>query len=390
MNCPRCRFAPPLGAALAYRSPGRCLAGFVPAAAVVAAAFFVTNNWAHGDWLPPYAHRGDGPQSGCRRTATIWPRSKPARSRRRCANELSKSGIELSAQATLQPRWSGQGWMIWDPGRAGSAGGVGRRAVRAGFRVGPVVRVRRQLLAGRAQDGRGSGRAVAAGVRVPCVVRAPRHVLADADLAAQSGRRRALAPARGKPACAGVAAGILLVTLVCLAFYLARPLADRNYGGVACGFPLDVLVCPAVAAGDDPRGRRDRRAARLALRRPGLAADQCDFRRLCFAESLVPSVAVRVLEFFGLDPVSWQARSRFWFWFRLLVVAGVVRGGWLAANAASLRSDPDTYRQLARNLLADGTFGYRVAATRPRATSAAADGLSPAVVPVGAGGRRLG
>ena len=61
--------------------------------------------------------------------------------------------------------------------------------------------------------------------------------------------------------------------------------------------------------------------------------------------------------------MSDQARGRFWFWFRLFVLAGIIRGGWLAANTASLRSDPDTYRQLARNLLSDGTFGYRLSDT---------------------------
>jgi hypothetical protein len=47
---------------------------------------------------------------------------------------------------------------------------------------------------------------------------------------------------------------VLLLTVVCLAFYLARPLKDRNYGGVACGFrwvfwftPLWLLtLLPAV------------------------------------------------------------------------------------------------------------------------------------------------
>jgi len=47
-------------------------------------------------------------------------------------------------------------------------------------------------------------------------------------------------------------------------------------------------------------------------------------------------------------------------WICLLVLAGAVRGGWLAADCASLGPDPDTYRQLAQHLLADGTFAYRI------------------------------
>ena len=34
----------------------------------------------------------------------------------------------------------------------------------------------------------------------------------------------------------GFAAFVLLLTAVCLTFYLARPIQDRNYGGVAAGF----------------------------------------------------------------------------------------------------------------------------------------------------------
>lgn len=40
-----------------------------------------------------------------------------------------------------------------------------------------------------------------------------------------------------EPQCAQIAMGIALVTVVCLAFYLAlRPLEDRNYGGMTSGF----------------------------------------------------------------------------------------------------------------------------------------------------------
>ena len=43
-----------------------------------------------------------------------------------------------------------------------------------------------------------------------------------------------------------------------------------------------------------------------------------------------------------------------------MVLAVVIRGPWLASHGEALRDDPDTYRQLARNLLAHGTFGYRI------------------------------
>ena len=195
---------------------------------------------------------------------------------------------------------------------------------------------------------------------------------------------------RGESGLRGVTAGIVLVTRVCLAFYLARPLADRNYGGVCLRFPLDVLVYADVAVGDDPRSRRDRRAASLALHRPWLALDQLDFCRLRFAESLVSSMVVRILEFLGLDPVSGQARSRFWFWFRLFVLAGVdprrMAGGQRrrAAKRSGHLPPAGSESAVGRNV--------RLSSERYRggAASSAADGVSSAVVSAGAGGRRLG
>jgi hypothetical protein len=43
------------------RSVSKTLFAFAPAATLVVAAFFSTNYTAHQDWRPPYAHRSDGP-----------------------------------------------------------------------------------------------------------------------------------------------------------------------------------------------------------------------------------------------------------------------------------------------------------------------------------------
>ena len=67
----------------------------------------------------------------------------------------------------------------------------------------------------------------------------------------------------------GLAVMVALLTLVCLAFYISRPLADRNYGGVSSGLrwmfwfaPL-WLICLLPAA--------DAMADRLPLRWLALA-----------------------------------------------------------------------------------------------------------------------
>lgn len=43
-----------------FRSPAKTFAGFLPALALVVAAIGVANYSAHGDWKLPYMHRGDG------------------------------------------------------------------------------------------------------------------------------------------------------------------------------------------------------------------------------------------------------------------------------------------------------------------------------------------
>ncbi len=44
-----------------WKSFSKTCIALIPSAAIVAIGFFLTNFLAHGDWRPPYAHRGDGP-----------------------------------------------------------------------------------------------------------------------------------------------------------------------------------------------------------------------------------------------------------------------------------------------------------------------------------------
>ena len=95
---------------------------------------------------------------------------------------------------------------------------------------------------------------------------------------------------------------VLLLTVVCLAFYLARPLSDRNYGGVASGFrwvfwctPLWLLtLLPAADALS-----RSRRGRMLGL---DIAGRQHRFRFLRPAQSVVAPLALRLLELPRLGP----------------------------------------------------------------------------------------
>ncbi|MGC3969438.1 MAG: hypothetical protein QM775_19385 [Pirellulales bacterium] len=63
-----------------------------------------------------------------------------------------------------------------------------------------------------------------------------------------------------------IAGGIVLASLVCLAFYLSRPQLDRNYGGMAAGFRWVFWFVPlwlvgALAGADTCAGSRTKRIA---------------------------------------------------------------------------------------------------------------------------------
>ncbi|RIK78371.1 MAG: hypothetical protein DCC67_11590 [Planctomycetota bacterium] len=167
-----------MAAALAVVAWRPWLLGFLPAAAVVAAASFGTNYLAHGSLRPPYAHRSqtDPDDNWYRYTYVLDGKERPS--------------------YWLQPQGIDKG----EPTKSAYALHtlIGHHGV---FSLTPIW-----LLS-------------AWGLGLWLV--------------------------RGRPEERQLAAGILLVSVVCLVFYIGlRPQSDRNYGGMTSGFRWVFWMAP--------------------------------------------------------------------------------------------------------------------------------------------------
>ena len=231
---PALSFLAVVGFGLLLRSPLRTLLAFAPPVLLVAAGFFGTNYWAHGSWKPPYAHRGNGPQvASCDgdHLTQLANGEIPAALRQ----ELSDAGIELSPQTTVGPRRSGAGWVIWDPD------GHDRLALVAD--EGSVRAMAWDHWYEYDDSYWFSEKKTGVDLGEPSRVTYATHVLVGhhgvfslTPLWLLSTLGIGLWLARGESRMRGFASMVLTLSLVCLAFYIARPLKDRNYGGVCCGF----------------------------------------------------------------------------------------------------------------------------------------------------------
>lgn len=252
---------------LVWQAPRQTLAAFLPAVAVVAAAFFATNYLSHGTWIPPYAWRSDGPvitRVATDAAAELDAEHIPAEIR----EALAASGVVLSDQAVVAPRRAGERWSIWD--RVGAqrfaavktADGIELRYWHNWYDYdGSYWNTDRQGVdRGEASVGIYAWHALLG-----------HHGLISLTpvwLLSIWGAATMLA---GRPAGWRTFAAIVVsVTAVCLLFYLGRPPLDRNYGGVSCGFrwmfwfiPL-WLIC-LVPAADRLLARRAGRVLALLL-----------------------------------------------------------------------------------------------------------------------------
>ncbi|MBM3999310.1 MAG: hypothetical protein FJ297_07195 [Planctomycetes bacterium] len=217
---------------------------FAGPAIAVGIAFQLANFAAHGDWRPPYAHRGDG------RLLGTWTAAEPSEREPQVAPpEIQRVAIELAgnrdggtaAEGMLRPRDEAHAWEL-------RANGV-RHALR--WRD-DAVEVREwdnwydyegtywQVSRRRGVDrGEPSRTVYAFNVLVGhhgILSLSPVWFIALVGLGFRV-RDGCVSIRRA----AWIAAGL---TAICIAFYLARPLADRNYGGVNCGMRWTLWMTP--------------------------------------------------------------------------------------------------------------------------------------------------
>ncbi len=258
-----------LSVALFWRSPGLTMLAYVPAAAVVAAGFFGTNFVAHKSLRPPYAHRVNGALLA--RVAGDFDsqldRGEEIPKELRAG--IAEAGIDLSERAVVGLRATEDGWFIWD------REGADRLAIvpeSDGVRVHAwdnwYEYDRSYWLPGK-KKGVDLGEQSRAVYAFNALVGhygvfslTPIWLLSAVGIGFWMGRKN--------ERMRGFAVFVLTLTAVCLAFYLARPLKDRNYGGVSCGFRWMFWFTPLwlvalLPATDHIASRRTWRYVAIAL-----------------------------------------------------------------------------------------------------------------------------
>ena len=233
---PALSFLAMFGGGLFLHSPQQTCRAFLPAVAIVAAAFFGTNFLAHGSWRPPYAHRGDGPILATL-TGQLTDHESGDNLLEQSRRTLRNVGLEISPQAEMRASHRPVRRELYDPQSQ-------RRFALIDTGTGDIqIRTWDNWY-----DYPGSywhsDKRSPIDLGEPSRASYALHVLIGHHglfsltpiwLLAIYGAWR-WSRSRQPNLLRWFALLTCTLTLVCLVFYLARPLQDRNYGGAACAF----------------------------------------------------------------------------------------------------------------------------------------------------------
>lgn len=267
---PALAWAAALGGILFFADWKRMLIGFGIGSAAVAVAFLGTNYWAHGDWRPPYSHRGLGPLVATVKTnsqaaesessdtppiaeviaaidTTIHPNLKLAPTSIVTGARLEgvKQIIDEATGVRVAAMRSPEGWKVyaWDDWydypksywlpenkKGVDRGEPNRWSYLMHFTIGhhgvfSLTPIWLWSLVGGALWMNRGNRSLAMHASEP---RPVTGTLRGWILSEQ-----------------GIAAALVAVTLACVVFYTSRDVVDRNYAGVCSGFRWLFWLIPA-------------------------------------------------------------------------------------------------------------------------------------------------
>ncbi|MBI2481890.1 MAG: hypothetical protein HYV60_25555, partial [Planctomycetia bacterium] len=220
-------------AAFTWRAPRQTAIAFIPAAAVVAIAFFVTTYAAHQSLQPPYAHRHDGDVVATVPNAAAEFNAADALPK--ILAEMKKGGIEISTRANLVATAKPNRWMLWD------VDGENRYAIlptEAGIEVrewDTWYEYEGSYWTPENKTGVDKGELSQAVYAFHALV-GHHGVFSLTPIWLLSCVGMGLWLWRGPRSLQAFAFMVVALTLVCVVFYIMRPEKDRNYGGVSCGF----------------------------------------------------------------------------------------------------------------------------------------------------------
>ena len=257
-----------LGAALLWKNPLRALGGFAPVAAIVVVALLGTNYYAHQSWRLPYMHRSDGPvvaELDARQAESIVWKAGNAPPPIRAA--LNRQGFDISDQALLVASETAaptdpaptdpaptedsvvskvtgatrpsdnapRRWVLWDrDGHDRFAVCLERGAVRIKS-WDNWYEYRGSYWTGKRKEGVDRGEP-SRGVYAWHMLLGHHGFFSLTPIWLIGALGLGLCLTKRDDSLRSVALMVLILTLVCVVFYVARPLKDRNYGGVATGF----------------------------------------------------------------------------------------------------------------------------------------------------------
>ncbi len=237
------------GAMLMFRSPKKTWLAFVPAMIPVVVGFFGTNYLAHGELAPAYGHRGLGTKlvefrDDSVESSLAGATSSPAPSVSTAAQAVRSLNIEISAEATLQPARRPGVFELWDATTQRRFGvqAIGEDPDLWGlYEWGDWYDYPGSYWTDARKQGVDRGEPNRAVYIFHSLI--GHHGIFSltpfwfiALLGALVVWRTSSSLNLFREPRLLIAAAIVVTSVVAIAFYLARPLEDRNYGGVASGF----------------------------------------------------------------------------------------------------------------------------------------------------------